>query len=82
MLATLYSERGEHTMFENFPDALTVKQLQDALSIGRSTAYSLIHSGKLKYITVGRQIRIPKKYLLEYIADSANCVPLLRQPTE
>lgn len=55
-------------MLENFPDILTVKQLQEILSIGRSKAYSLLHSGKLKCITIGRQIRIPKQYLLDYIA--------------
>lgn len=56
-------------MLEKFPDILTVKQLQDILSIGRSKAYLLLHSGELKYITIGRQIRIPKQYLLDYIAD-------------
>lgn len=55
-------------MFENFPDLLTVKQLQDILSIGRSKAYSLLHDGELKSITIGRQIRIPKRYLLDYLA--------------
>lgn len=57
-------------MFEKFPDILTVKQIQDILSIGRSKAYSLLHSGELKYITIGRQIRIPKKFLLDYLFDS------------
>ena len=54
-------------VLEQTPDILTVKQLQDVLSIGRSKAYSLLHSGKLQYITIGKQIRIPKKYLLDYI---------------
>ena len=56
-------------MLEMFPDILTVKQLQGILSIGRSTAYSLLHSGRLKYITIGKQIRIPKKFLLDYLDD-------------
>lgn len=61
-------------MLENFPDILTVKQLQEILLIGRSKAYSILHSGKLKFITIGRQIRIPKQYLLDYIAAmSYNC---------
>lgn len=54
-------------MLEQFPDLLTVKNLQDILSIGRSKAYSILHSGELQYITIGRQIRIPKKYLLDYL---------------
>ena len=52
-------------MLEQFPDILTVKDLQDVLSIGRSKAYAILHSGELQYITIGRQIRIPKKYLLD-----------------
>ena len=54
-------------MLEQFPDILTVKDLQAVLSIGRSTAYAILHSGELQYITIGRQIRIPKKYLLDYL---------------
>ena len=54
-------------MFENFPDLLTVKQLQNILSIGRSKAYDLLHSGELQYLTIGRQIRIPKRFLLDYL---------------
>lgn len=54
-------------MLEHLPDILTVKDLQAVLSIGRSKAYSILHSGDLQYITIGRQIRIPKKYLLDYL---------------
>lgn len=54
-------------MLEQFPDLLTVKDLQKILSIGRSKAYSILYSGELQYITIGRQIRIPKKYLLNYL---------------
>ena len=54
-------------MLEQFPDILTVKDLQDILSVGRSKAYAILHSGELQYITIGKQIRIPKKYLLDYL---------------
>lgn len=54
-------------MLEQFPDILTVKDLQDILSVGRSKAYAILHGGELQYITIGRQIRIPKKYLLDYL---------------
>ena len=54
-------------MLEQFPDILTVKNLQEILSVGRNKAYAILHSGELQYITIGRQIRIPKKYLLDYL---------------
>jgi excisionase family DNA binding protein len=44
--------------------------LQKALSIGRSTAYHLINSGAIKHWKIGKAIKIPKPYLLDYIADS------------
>ena len=56
-------------MLEQFPDILTVKDLQDILSVGRNKAYAILHSGDLQYITIGRQIRIPKKYLLDYLQE-------------
>lgn len=58
-------------MLENFPDILTVAQLQEALSIGRSKAYSLLREGKLPYLRIGRQVRIPKKYLLDFLSDAS-----------
>ncbi len=54
-------------MFDDYPDVLNVSQLQSALSIGRGTAYSLLHDGTLKYITIRGQYRIPKQFLLDYI---------------
>ena len=54
-------------MLEQYPDILTVKDLQDILSIGRSKAYAILHSGELQYVTIGRQIRIPQKYLLDHL---------------
>ena len=54
-------------MLEQFPNILTVKDLQVILSVGRSKAYAILHSGELQYITIGRQIRIPKKFLLDYL---------------
>ena len=56
-------------MLESYPDVLTVQQLQEALSIGRSATYSLLRNQKIKHFKIGKQIRIPKVYLLEYITE-------------
>ena len=53
--------------FPSIPDLMTVRELMDALSIGRTKAYELIHSGSINYMKIGRQIRIPKKSLLDYL---------------
>lgn len=52
---------------EHMPDVLTMLDLQKALRIGRSTAYRLIKTKRLPYIRIGRSIRIPKKYVLEFV---------------
>ena len=54
--------------FDNYPDVMTVRQIQEALGIGRNTAYNLLNNGQIHCFHIGRTIKIPKKYLIEYIA--------------
>ncbi|MDO5785869.1 MAG: helix-turn-helix domain-containing protein [Eubacteriales bacterium] len=56
-------------MFSGYPDMMTVSQLQEALGIGRNAAYNLIRSNKMKSLKIGRNIRIPKIWLIEYIEE-------------
>ena len=37
------------------------------LGIGRNTVYALVRSGRLRSIRVGRQVRIPKNALIEFL---------------
>lgn len=60
------------------PDVLTVADLQRVLQIGRSAAYQLIKTNQLKYIRIGRSIRIPKSYVEEFIRT--NCFPVENPP--
>ena len=57
-------------MFDSFPDVLTIEDIQAALSIGRTTAYRLISSGAIKHWKIGKSIKIPKVFLIDYITDS------------
>ena len=57
-------------MLDNFPDILTVQHLQEILSIGRSKAYQLLRDGDVQYVKIGRQIRIPKIYLVDFLSKS------------
>jgi excisionase family DNA binding protein len=70
-------------MFERFPDVLTIENLQKALSIGRTTAYRLISSGAINHWKIGKTIKIPKPYLLDYIASSCYTDSVVRNsPSE
>lgn len=54
----------------SLPDVLTVPQLQVILRIGKKAAYDLIHTGQIKYLKIGKSIRIPKRFLLEYMESA------------
>ena len=59
-----------NSLFSDFPDVLSVKQLQSALQIGRNKAYELIKNNSLKYFKVGKEIKIPKQFLIDYVLNS------------
>lgn len=57
-------------MFSNYPDLMTIRDLQRALHIGRSAAYRLINDGGLRHLRIGRSIKIPKSYLIDFVLSS------------
>ncbi len=54
-------------MLNDYPDLMTVKDLQKALQIGRSKAYSLVNTGAVRSLHIGNAIRVPKKCAIDYI---------------
>lgn len=59
-------------MFENYPDILSIEDLQKALGIGRNQAYSLIQENIIKSFKIGRIHKIPKVNLIRYIMNFQN----------
>lgn len=59
-------ENKYHDLHE-LPVTLRVEDLMPLLGIGRNTAYELIRSGQIRSVRVGRQIRIPRDALLEFL---------------
>ena len=55
--------------FDELPLTLRVEDLMPILSIGRNTAYELVRCGKIRSIRIGKQLRIPKDALVEYLSD-------------
>ena len=49
------------------PVTLRVEDLMPILGIGRNTAYELIRSGQIRSVRIGKQIRIPREALLEFL---------------
>ena len=52
---------------DELPLALRIEDLMSILSIGRNTAYDLVRAGKIRSVKVGRQIRIPREALMEFL---------------
>jgi excisionase family DNA binding protein len=58
-------------MFFDYGDILTVDELMEVLKIGRNTAYSLLNSGKIKSVRIGRTHRIPRENVINYIINKS-----------
>lgn len=54
-------------MFENYPDVVSVKQMQEMLCISKNVAYSLIKDGRISTVKIGRVYKIPKKNIVKFI---------------
>lgn len=61
---------NKYRSLDDLPVALRVEELMPILGIGRNTAYALVRSGRLRSIRVGRQVRIPKNALIEFLEDT------------
>jgi excisionase family DNA binding protein len=52
---------------EKLPLTLRVDDLMPILGIGRNTAYRLVRTGEIRSIRIGRQIRIPRQFLIDFL---------------
>ncbi len=59
-------------LLQEFPDILTVQQMQKALNIGRSWAYRLLDERKISSFRIGRTYKIPKSAVIDFIRDQAS----------
>lgn len=57
------------TDYEALPVVMSVEQLAETLQVGRNTAYSLVRSGRIKSVRVGRQIRVPRGALEAFLEE-------------
>lgn len=55
----------------DLPDILTPAETAKVLHIGRTTMYRLLKEKQIKSFQIGRKILIPKNFLQEFVAKSA-----------
>lgn len=54
-------------MFTNFPDCVSVDELQEMLGIKRTKAYEMIKNKEIKAIKLGRDYKIPKINVIAFL---------------
>ena len=59
----------KYRSFDELPLTLRVEDLMPILDIGRNTAYELVRCGTIRSIRIGKQLRITKDALVEYLSD-------------
>lgn len=59
-------------MFEQYDDILTVEEISEILKIGMTQAYRLVRSGNLKGYKEGKDWKIPKQALNEYVISRSH----------
>ncbi len=60
----------KYRSFDDLPLTLRVEDLMPILGIGRNTAYELVRSGQIRSVRVGKQIRISKDAVVEYLKQN------------
>ena len=59
--------KTEYNSIDELPLVLRVEDLMPILDIGRNTAYELVRSGKIRSVKVGRQIRVPRDAVVDFL---------------
>lgn len=54
--------------YDQLPLVLSVSQVAQVLNLGRDAAYDLVRSGHIHSVRVGRQYRVPKAAVMEYLS--------------
>lgn len=62
-----YSNVSNSRYLADYPDVLTPIECMNILSIGRNTIYTLLKDDVIKSVKIGKQYRIPKSSLQNYL---------------
>ena len=62
---------NKYRSLDDLPLTLRVEDLMPILDVGRNTAYELVRSGQIRSIRIGRQLRIPRDAVLDFLNGRA-----------
>lgn len=64
---SISSKEAYRLMLREYPDILNIHQACDVLKISSKTMYSLIHQNKIHCLKVGREYRIAKAHIFDFL---------------
>ncbi len=56
-------------MFPEYPDIVTVRQLQEMLDVSRAIAYKLIGDGYIPAVKIAGAFKIPKVNVINFVME-------------
>ena len=59
-------------MFEQYDDILTIEEVAELLRIGMTQSYRIVRSGNLKGYKEGKDWKIPKQALINYVVSQSH----------
>ena len=59
--------RVYNKMFKDYPDVVTIKELQQMLGIGKNLAYELVNTNAIPHTKIGRRIIVTKTNVIKYL---------------
>ena len=63
--------RERERELRSYSMALTVPEVAEILRVCTKTVYKLIKEGSIPHVKIGREIRVPKGRLIDYLQNSA-----------
>ena len=57
-------------MLNEYPDVMTIKDLENALGISKNTAYSLVRNHIIGSKRIGKKYIIPKNCVIDYLQSA------------
>ncbi len=59
-------------MFQEYPDVVSVEEIQQMLRLGKNTVYTLLKNEIIKSIKVGKKYIVPKQYVINFLNSAEN----------
>lgn len=60
----------DYNILSDYSDVLNPRDLTEILDVGKNTIYKLLKNNVIHSIKIGKQYKIPKVFLIEYLFSS------------